>query len=59
MFCRIVIPNVVPPVEEGVNPGDKKAVWRLAFFSRLEERKGLKLFVEAVNRLIKEGVSDR
>lgn len=26
-------------------------VWRIAFFGRLEERKGLKLFVEAVNKL--------
>jgi hypothetical protein len=31
--------------------GDEKPVWRLAFFSRLEERKGLKLFVEAVAAL--------
>ena len=28
-----------------------KPVWRLAFFSRLEERKGLKVFVAAVKRL--------
>lgn len=31
--------------------GAEKPVWRLAFFSRLEERKGLKLFVEAVAAL--------
>ncbi|KAK9821580.1 hypothetical protein WJX81_008053 [Elliptochloris bilobata] len=31
--------------------GSEKPVWRLAFFSRLEERKGLKLFVEAVATL--------
>ena len=31
--------------------GAEKPVWRLAFFSRLEERKGLKLFVEAVGAL--------
>lgn len=30
---------------------EEKPVWRLAFFSRLEERKGLKLFVEAVAAL--------
>lgn len=28
-----------------------KQVWRIAFFGRLEERKGIKLFVEAVNKL--------
>ena len=26
-------------------------MWRLAFFGRLEERKGIKLFVDAVDRL--------
>ena len=26
-------------------------VWRIAFFSRLEERKGIKLFVEALSKL--------
>ena len=26
-------------------------VWRIAFFGRLEERKGIKLFVEAMNKL--------
>ena len=26
-------------------------MWRLAFFSRLEERKGIKLFVDAVGSL--------
>jgi hypothetical protein len=26
-------------------------VWRVAFFSRLEERKGLKVFVDALNAL--------
>ena len=29
----------------------EKPVWRLAFFSRLEERKGLKVFVSAVAEL--------
>ena len=29
----------------------EKPVWRLAFFSRLEERKGLKVFVSAVKEL--------
>ena len=31
-------------------PGPKP-VWRLAFFSRFEERKGLKVFVKAVQQL--------
>ena len=26
-------------------------MWRIAFFGRLEERKGIKLFVEAINKL--------
>ena len=30
----------------------EKPVWRLAFFSRLEERKGLKVFVCAVRELL-------
>jgi len=34
-----------------VQGGGEKAVWRLAFFSRLEERKGLKLFVRAVGAM--------
>lgn len=28
-------------------------VWRIAFFGRLEERKGIKLFVEAISKLQK------
>ena len=28
-------------------------MWRIAFFGRLEERKGIKLFVQAVNELQK------
>ena len=31
--------------------GKEKPIWRLAFFSRLEERKGIKLFVDAINQL--------
>ena len=29
----------------------KKKVWRIAFFSRLDERKGIKIFVDAVSML--------
>ena len=45
----ITIPNVLPEVEAG--QAGEKPVWRIAFFSRLEERKGIKLFVDAVNLL--------
>ena len=31
--------------------GKDKPIWRLAFFSRLEERKGIKLFVDAISQL--------
>ena len=43
----------------GMQAGAEKPVWRLAFFSRLEERKGLKLFVEAVTALDKAGLDSR
>ena len=36
--------------------GKEKQVWRLAFFSRLEERKGIKLFAEAVAALNVSGL---
>ena len=36
--------------------GKEKPVWRLAFFSRLEERKGIKLFVDAINQLDVSGI---
>lgn len=55
MMCSIVIPNVVPDMEPASHAGSRKPVWRLAFFSRLEERKGVKLFVEAVDKLVANG----
>ena len=33
-----------------MSPGCRR-VWRVAFFSRLEERKGIKLFVDALHKL--------
>jgi len=57
--CSIVIPNVIPVVEAGSHVGESKPVWRLAFFSRLEERKGLKLFMEAVGRLAEVAPKDQ
>lgn len=50
--CSIVIPNVIPAVEAASHAGERKPVWRLAFFSRLEERKGIKLFVETIDKLV-------
>lgn len=55
----IVIPNVIPAVEAASHVGESKPVWRLAFFSRLEERKGLKLFVEAVRRIAEKAPTDK
>lgn len=58
-MCSIVIPNVIPAIEGSSNETLTKPVWRLAFFSRLEERKGLKLFVEAVSRIAAENPSEQ
>ena len=55
----IVIPNVIPAVEAASHVGETKPVWRLAFFSRLEERKGLKLFVEAVGKIAEKAPADQ
>jgi glycosyltransferase involved in cell wall biosynthesis len=45
-----VIPQLfLGPVDRSHNV--QKPVWRLAFFSRLEERKGVKVFADAVERL--------
>eukprot|EP00884_Botryococcus_braunii_P014758 jgi/Botrbrau1/23283/Bobra.0102s0026.1 len=48
---QLVIPNVIPHSDDTELAGEEKPIWRVAFFSRLEARKGLKLFVEAVSRL--------
>jgi glycosyltransferase involved in cell wall biosynthesis len=42
------------PTERAIKP-----VWRVAFFGRLEERKGIKLFVDAVERLPTEARARR
>ncbi|KAK9805857.1 hypothetical protein WJX73_008965 [Symbiochloris irregularis] len=54
----ITIPNVIPEVEPAALKmmGQEKEVWRVAFFSRLEERKGIKLFTEAVANLNVSGL---
>ena len=57
--CRSVIPNVLPSQDTAAASVQSKQVWRLVFFSRLEERKGIKLFVEAVSRLQPESLDKR
>ncbi len=46
-----VIPNIVPQAVTSADSRHVKPVWQLAFFGRLEERKGLKLFCDAVEML--------
>ncbi len=46
-----VIPNIVPQAAQSADDRQLKGVWRLAFFGRLEERKGLKLFCDAIEML--------
>lgn len=46
-----VIPNIVPQAAQSSTVRQTREVWRLAFFGRLEERKGLKLFCEAIESL--------
>ena len=46
-----VIPNIVPKAASSSDTRHVRPVRRLAFFGRLEERKGLKLFCEAVEML--------
>ena len=47
-----VLPNPVPGIARAAAPA---GVEDLVFFGRLEERKGLGLFCDAVNRLVREG----
>lgn len=49
-----VLPNIVPQAVVSSTVRQEKLVWRLAFFGRLEERKGLKLFCEAIEMLPSE-----
>ncbi len=46
-----VIPNIVPKAAISADSRQVKPVWQLAFFGRLEERKGLKLFCDALEML--------
>ncbi|KAK9808906.1 hypothetical protein WJX72_006158 [[Myrmecia] bisecta] len=50
--ARAVLPNILPTAEAPM-PTQRLArpVWRVAFFGRLEERKGIKLFMEAVSKV--------
>ncbi|CAL5227669.1 g10676 [Coccomyxa viridis] len=51
----LTIPNVMPAFPEQPSTphalGNVRRVWRVAFFSRLEERKGIKVFVDALHKL--------
>ena len=47
-----VIPNIVPEAATSSEYRQERSVWRLAFFGRLEERKGIKLFCDAVEMLL-------
>lgn len=50
MFCarRLPVPNMIADLDQAPKERAEKPVWRVAFFGRLEERKGIKLFVDAV-----------
>ena len=48
LLCEVKAYNCMPLSQM---MGQDKPIWRLAFFSRLEERKGIKLFVDAVGSL--------
>ena len=50
-FCslhRLPVPNMIADLDQAPKERVDKPVWRVAFFGRLEERKGIKLFVDAV-----------
>ncbi|CAL8463815.1 g3349 [Coccomyxa elongata] len=51
---RLPVPNMIADLDQAPKERVEKPVWRVAFFGRLEERKGIKLFVDAVQRLPKE-----
>ena len=45
---RLPVPNMIADLDQAPKERVDKPVWRVAFFGRLEERKGIKLFVDAV-----------
>ena len=45
---RLPVPNMIADLDQAPKERVEKPVWRVAFFGRLEERKGIKLFVDAV-----------
>ena len=50
-FCsahRLPVPNMIADLDQAPKERVDKPVWRVAFFGRLDERKGIKLFVDAV-----------
>jgi glycosyltransferase involved in cell wall biosynthesis len=48
LMRRLVVPNMIADLDQAPRERVDKPVWRVAFFGRLEERKGIKLFVDAV-----------
>lgn len=48
---RLPVPNMIADLDQAPKERVEKPVWRVAFFGRLEERKGIKLFVDAVQVL--------
>ena len=48
LCCRLPVPNMIADLDQAPKERVEKPVWRVAFFGRLEERKGIKLFVDAV-----------
>ena len=47
-LIRLPVPNMIADLDQAPKERVDKPVWRVAFFGRLEERKGIKLFVDAV-----------
>ena len=50
-FCsahRLPVPNMIADSDQAPKERVDKLVWRVAFFGRLDERKGIKLFVDAM-----------
>ena len=52
-WCRLPVPNMIADLDQAPKERVEKPVWRVAFFGRLEERKGIKLFVDAVQVLLR------
>lgn len=47
-LVRLTIPNMLADVADAPTAREAVAVWRVVFFGRFEERKGIKLFLQGV-----------